>query len=133
MGNSDHGTTYAYTATALHIRVQPSFGDRLREGCRENRRCSRDTYPESYITKYTSIRREAGIPRGDDRLGLGKRRYVYGTTYTLYTYMALHIRCIRIQHYIYVYSFGNWVYRGATTGSALESDDVRTGRCWGAR
>ena len=31
--------------------------DRLREGCRESRRCSRDTYPESYITKYTSIRR----------------------------------------------------------------------------
>ena len=34
--------------------------DRLRvgwEGYRESRRCSRDTYPESYITKYTSIRR----------------------------------------------------------------------------
>ena len=27
------------------------------EGCRESRRCSMDTYPESYITKYTSIRR----------------------------------------------------------------------------
>ena len=27
------------------------------EGCRESRRCSRDTYPESYTTKYTSIRR----------------------------------------------------------------------------
>ena len=27
------------------------------EGCRESRRCSRDIYPESYITKYTSIRR----------------------------------------------------------------------------
>ena len=26
-------------------------------GHRESRRCSRDTYPESYITKYTSIRR----------------------------------------------------------------------------
>ena len=31
--------------------------DRLWEGCRESRRCSRDTYPESYITKYTIIRR----------------------------------------------------------------------------
>ena len=31
---------------------------RVWEGCRESRRCSRDTYPESYITKYTSIRRE---------------------------------------------------------------------------
>jgi len=29
----------------------------FREGCREGRRCSRDTYPESYITKYTSIRK----------------------------------------------------------------------------
>ena len=34
-------------------------GDRLLwEGCRENKRCPRDTYPESYITKYTSIRRK---------------------------------------------------------------------------
>jgi len=40
------------------------FGDRLTvgwlwEGCRESRTCSRDTYPESYITKYTSIRRKS--------------------------------------------------------------------------
>jgi hypothetical protein len=25
------------------------------EGFRENRRCSRDTYPESYITEYTLV------------------------------------------------------------------------------
>jgi len=31
--------------------------DSLWEGCRESRSCSRDTYPESYITKYTRIRR----------------------------------------------------------------------------
>ena len=32
------------------------FGnDRLWEGFRESRRCSRDTYPESYITKYVLI------------------------------------------------------------------------------
>ena len=34
--------------------------DRLRVGWlryHESRRCSRDTYPESYVTKYTSIRR----------------------------------------------------------------------------
>jgi len=36
---------------------QVKFLDRLREGYRESRRCSRVTYPESYITKYTSIRR----------------------------------------------------------------------------
>ena len=29
----------------------------LWEGCRESRRCSMDIYPESYTTKYTSIRR----------------------------------------------------------------------------
>ena len=29
----------------------------LWEGYRDSRRCSRDTYPESYITEYTSIRR----------------------------------------------------------------------------
>ena len=29
----------------------------LWEGCRESRRCFRDTYPESYITKYTSTRK----------------------------------------------------------------------------
>jgi len=30
----------------------------MREGYRESRRCSRDTYPASYITKNTSVRRE---------------------------------------------------------------------------
>ena len=30
--------------------------DRLWEGYHESRRCSRDTYPESYITKYTKIK-----------------------------------------------------------------------------
>ena len=33
--------------------------DRPWEGCHESRRCSRDTYPESYNTKYTIIRRKA--------------------------------------------------------------------------
>ena len=51
-------------------------GDRLRvgwlwEGCRKSRRCSRDTYPESYITKYTSIRRSTYSVKltRDDLLG----------------------------------------------------------------
>ena len=30
----------------------------LWEGCRESRRCSRDTYPESYITEYLGMRRD---------------------------------------------------------------------------
>ena len=33
-------------------------GEPLWEGYRESRRCSRDTYPESSITKYTRIRRQ---------------------------------------------------------------------------
>ena len=55
----------AQTNRAIPVAKPPRFGlqpgDRLRvgwEGYRESRRCSRDTYPESYITKYTSIRRQ---------------------------------------------------------------------------
>ena len=32
------------------------------EGFRQSMRCSRDTYPESYITEYTSIRRKIRPP-----------------------------------------------------------------------
>ena len=35
----------------------PQGHEPLWEGYHESRRCTRDTYPESYITKYTSIRR----------------------------------------------------------------------------
>ena len=31
--------------------------DRLWEGYHESKRCSRDTYPESYLTNFTSVRR----------------------------------------------------------------------------
>ena len=41
-----------------------SYIERLWEVYRESRRCSRDTYPESYITKYTSIRRYTGRLEG---------------------------------------------------------------------
>jgi len=34
------------------------FADNAEVQYRESRRCSRDTYPEAYITKYTSIRRQ---------------------------------------------------------------------------
>ena len=37
------------------------------EGYRESRRCSRDTYSESYITKYTSIRTKATFQKVDVR------------------------------------------------------------------
>jgi len=40
------------------------------EGCRESRRCSRDTYQESYITKYTSIRRLKDHNRPAVNIGL---------------------------------------------------------------
>ena len=40
-----------------HIIISSYNGWGLCEGCRESKRCSRDTYQESYITKYTGIRR----------------------------------------------------------------------------
>ena len=44
---------------SLRLIDQGSVGstDSHWEGYHESRRCSRDTYPESYTTKYTSIRR----------------------------------------------------------------------------
>ena len=47
--------------------------DRFREGCRESRRCSRDTYPESYITKCTSKRRQIGRQTRPLQLNFGVR------------------------------------------------------------
>jgi len=41
-----------------------SKGDILRVSWLNGRRCSRDTYPESYITKYTSIRRKSSVGDG---------------------------------------------------------------------
>jgi len=42
---------------AAYWTVQASPEDRHWEGYHESRRCSSNTYPESYITKYTSTRR----------------------------------------------------------------------------
>ena len=55
--------------------LSPEFSHvRLWEGYHESRICSRDTYPESYTTKYTSVRRQTSVcalntspPRGGDR------------------------------------------------------------------
>ena len=55
------------------IRVGWLTGISFWEGCRESRRCSRDTYPESHITKYTSIRRLKRFevfPLGSEAVGL---------------------------------------------------------------
>ena len=41
--------------------------DRLKEGNHESRRFSKDTYPESYITKYTSKRGTRRAPRAQQR------------------------------------------------------------------
>ena len=44
----------------------------LWEGFRESRRCSRDTYPESYITEYTSVYEDkhgVGAPEAIERKG----------------------------------------------------------------
>jgi hypothetical protein len=45
----------------------------LWEGCHEHRRYSRDTYPESYITEYTSIRRRMGVDYAGDIGGVRSR------------------------------------------------------------
>jgi hypothetical protein len=42
--------------------------NRLWKGSRESRRCSRDTYPETYITTYTSIKKKDG-PTSDQLAG----------------------------------------------------------------
>ena len=51
------------------------------EGCRESKRCSRDSYPESYITKYTSIRRSTLLWRSVSQYGVayGSALRNYGT------------------------------------------------------
>jgi len=48
-------------STDFHSSHPQGHGPEHREGCRESRRSSRDTYPESYITKYTSIRRKTQL------------------------------------------------------------------------
>ena len=41
----------------LNMPLKETYGmNRFREGCHENRRCSRDTYPELCIAKCTTIR-----------------------------------------------------------------------------
>ena len=49
-------TNFIRIQISFRLDVIPRIADW--EGCRESRRCSRDTYSESYITKYTSIRRK---------------------------------------------------------------------------
>jgi len=75
--SSEHGTYKTVTA-----RFWPWLsGDRLRdhtlagllwEGYRESRRCSRDTYPESYITKYTTYTKIKLFPLGAEGGGAGE-------------------------------------------------------------
>ena len=64
--HSESGGVYreCHLCADLHYTVQfticlytEKFAMIVWEGCRESRRCSRDTYPESYIAKYTSIQR----------------------------------------------------------------------------
>ena len=49
--------------------LEPSGQGFLREGCRESRRCSRDTYPEAYIAKHTRIRRVRTTSKPDGPKG----------------------------------------------------------------
>ena len=61
-----------FQVSKLEKCVQVLFVDRLLvgwlngslwEGCHESRRCLRDTFPESYITKYTTYTKKASEPR----------------------------------------------------------------------
>ena len=79
----------------------------LWEGYRESRRRSKDTYPDSYITKYTSIRRITSPTKGDknnsgDFCGPGPAPHqssnhvcltlIISLLSVLYTYMKCHGR-----------------------------------------
>ena len=58
----DTTVTYESIPVSVNLRTLTESGWSFvagQEGCRKSRRYSRDTYPESYITKYTSIRRVA--------------------------------------------------------------------------
>jgi hypothetical protein len=48
-------------------------GEPLQERCRESRRCSRDTYLESYITMYTSIQRKMTFQAESQEVGSPRR------------------------------------------------------------
>ena len=74
--------------------------DRLRvgwEGYHASRRCSRDTYPESYTTNYTRIRRLSPPASCFGRAKKQPRRYI-----DLYLYMHKYIY-VYIYIYIYIY------------------------------
>ena len=55
------------------------------EGCRESRRCSRDTHPESYIITYTCRRRltpwQGGVPREEKMLKGHLPKIIYHQVY----------------------------------------------------
>ena len=56
--------SWVYTGDRLSVGwLGPFF-----EGYRESRRCSRDTYPELFVTQYTSIRRESLSQTADEVL-----------------------------------------------------------------
>jgi len=49
--------TLKRTIAGLAVALSGALLSVIGEGYHESRRCSRDTYPESYITKFVSIRR----------------------------------------------------------------------------
>ena len=64
------GWSFAGWSLVNRLRV-----DWLWEGCQETRRCSRDTFPGSSITKYTSIRRlESKVEDVAFESGLGEKQ-----------------------------------------------------------
>jgi len=69
----------------------------------ESRRCSRDTYPESYITEYILIYEDnAGDQHGSDgvRAGRGRENLLLALSLSLSIYIY-----ISIYLYIYIYTY----------------------------
>jgi len=94
-------------ALAQYICLSPTFahGDRL-GGCHESKSCSRDTYPESYINKYTSMKTNASHRRLERSSGFFEHNILTVTLSprtpeqkSLHVhYLASQLRCTVVPH-----------------------------------
>ena len=69
-----------YAAMGAHVSLLVGM---MWEGCRASRRCSRDTFPKSYITKHTTITRR----------GVSRTRYTYCVCREHVTYCVTYCVC----------------------------------------
>ena len=59
-GSGFKGSGFRVQGSGFRVQILGLRVDRLREGFRESRKSSRDTYPESYITEYTLVYQDQG-------------------------------------------------------------------------